>query len=214
MLKKIWDVLKKRNMLEKSLLDTIKMLEMSKKQFEDAFKSLVEFNTEIAQKVVERDKKIDDMKVKIRKEMLAYLVGSYETDITYSVLIIDASTNIERIGDYCASIAEMVIEYPKPLDRDDAYHPLLFEAYETICGLFDSTSKAVTKDSDTIATQTIEEHKTKTRTLTNKITEMLNNDTEVKTKRAIRLALLSHLFRRISGHLASISGSVISPMHK
>lgn len=214
MLKKLWDVLKKRNVLEQSLLDTLKMLDLSKKLFEDAFKSLVDFDTELAQVVVENDKKIDDMKIKIRKEMLGYLVGSDETDIAYSVLIIDASTNIERIGDYCASIADMVIEYPKPLDRDDAYHPLLFEAYETIIRLFESTTKAVMKDSDMIAEQTIEEHKTKTRALTNKIIKMLNNDTEVKTKRAIRLAMLSHLFRRISGHLANISGSVITPIHR
>ena len=57
-------------------------------------------------------------------------------------------------------------------------------------------------------------HKNDVIVMTNKIIEMLNADSEVSTKRAIRLALLSHLFKRISAHLANISKSVITPIHK
>lgn len=214
MFKKLWEILKRRNVLEQALLDSIRMVEISKNQFEDAFKSLLENDNSLAKKVIEKDKELDELKIKIREQTLGYLVGSDQVDISYSLLILDAASNLERLGDYCASIAELVINYPKPINREDMYHPIIMEAYETIHGMFDKTRKAVDRDSETIAEQMIEQHKNKLRGFTDKVVEMLNSDTNISTKRAIRLALLSHLFMRISAHLANISKSVITPIHK
>lgn len=210
---KIWEILKKRNVLEQALLDSIKMVEISKKQFEDAFKSLLENDNELAEKVISNDKELDDLKVKIRERTLGYLIGSSEVDLSYAVLILDAASSLERIGDHCASVAELVISYPKPINREDMYHPIIMDAYEMIHGMFDKTQKAVDRDSDTIAQQMIDKHKNNVRALTDKIIEELNSDTTISTKRAMRLALLSHLFRRISGQLTNISKNVITPIH-
>ncbi len=214
MFKKLWDVLKKRNVLEKALADTTKMIKISKKQFKNAFKSLLENDNDLAKKVIKKDKKLNDLKIKVRERTLGYLVGSTEVDLSYTILILDAATNLERVGDYCTEISGLVISYPKPIDREDTYHGIILKCYDAIYGMFDRTEKAVDKDSDRIAKEMIAQHKNTVRTLTNEIIDKLNTEDHIKTKRAIRLALLSHLFRRISAHLANISESVITPIHK
>jgi phosphate transport system protein len=75
------------------------------KQSLDAF---VNSDAELARKVVDGDKYIDDVCEQMLRELLTYMFEDPST-ISRALRLIFVARNLERVGDHAANIAEMVI---------------------------------------------------------------------------------------------------------
>src|SRR5439155_243610 len=71
----------------------------------DAF---VNYDAQMAKRVIDGDKYIDDVCEQMLRELLTYMFEDPAT-ITRALRLIFVARNLERVGDHAANIAEMVI---------------------------------------------------------------------------------------------------------
>jgi phosphate transport system protein len=96
----------------------VKMGELSIETVREAVESLKKQDVQLARKVLEKDKKVDDLEFEIEKfcmELLA-LQQPMGEDLRFIVTCLKAITDIDRISDYSGDIAEIAIKTAgKPL---------------------------------------------------------------------------------------------------
>lgn len=94
--------------LVKPLIDLPKMAEIAQGMVSESLKSFTGGDVVLAQRVLEEDDKVDDLKDQIFRELLTYMISDPST-IDRAISLILISRNIERIGDHATNIAEDVI---------------------------------------------------------------------------------------------------------
>lgn len=96
-----------------------------------SFKSLLEHDLELAKEVIEMDKEIDLIEIKIEKRCLNLIALQQPLagDLREIAGILKIITDLERIGDYCVNIAKITLE----IGEEDFIKPLIdlpkMEAY-------------------------------------------------------------------------------------
>jgi len=85
------------------------MLELVVETVSLAIQSLDQLDVEVAKQVLANENKIDDMERKLRKHHIVRLNNGICTG-SAGVIFVDLISNLERVGDHAANIAESVIE--------------------------------------------------------------------------------------------------------
>ena len=104
--------------LEKLKTRVIKMCSLVDEQVQFAIKSFEEDNVELAQSVIDRDKKVNKYDVKIDKicQKIFALAQPVAMDLRYIMSSLTINSNLERIGDIAVNIAENVVLIQKKPD--------------------------------------------------------------------------------------------------
>ena len=92
----------------KPLVDIPIMAEIAEKMVHDSLDALVKRDCEIAQRVLEDERKVDAFRNQIFRELLTYMMSDPGT-IPRAIALILISRNLERVGDHATNIAEEVI---------------------------------------------------------------------------------------------------------
>jgi phosphate transport system protein len=92
----------------KPLLDLPRMAEIAQGMLRDALDSFVKKDLALAQSVLDRDDRLDELKTQIFRELLTYMLED-PTKIEASLALILVSRHLERIGDHATNIAEDII---------------------------------------------------------------------------------------------------------
>jgi len=94
--------------MEKLKNRILKMCSLVDEQFDLAIKVIEEENIELAKQVIEKDNKVDKYDVKIDKacQKLLALRQPVATDLRFIMSAMTINSNLERIGDIAANIAE------------------------------------------------------------------------------------------------------------
>jgi phosphate transport system protein len=92
----------------KPLLDLPRMATIAEEMLRDALDAFVARDTALAQSVLDRDDRLDQLKTQVFRELLTYMLGD-TTTIEPSLDLILVSRHLERIGDHATNIAEDVI---------------------------------------------------------------------------------------------------------
>jgi len=128
--------------LEKLKTRVIKMCSLVDEQVEFAFRSILEENAELANLVIERDKKVDKYDVKIDKicQKIFALNQPVAMDLRLIMSALTINSNLERIGDIAVNLSE---EYLKMTKKPDFFNKTLFNEMsltvkEMIKNAFDS----------------------------------------------------------------------------
>jgi phosphate transport system protein len=97
--------------LEKLKTRVIKMCSLVDEQVQFAIKSFEEENLELANLVIERDKKVNKYDVKIDKicQKIFALAQPVAVDLRYIMSSLTINSNLERMGDIAKNIAENVL---------------------------------------------------------------------------------------------------------
>lgn len=101
--------------IEKLRKRLIKMCSLVDEQVDLSIKAIEDENLELANEVIERDKKVDKYDVKIEKmcQKIFALNQPVAMDLRLIMSAITMDTNLERIGDIAVNIAEHYIEMGK-----------------------------------------------------------------------------------------------------
>jgi len=107
--------------LEKLKARVIKMCSLVDEQVQFAVKAVEEDNLELAQSVIDRDKKVNKYDVKIDKicQRIFALAQPVAMDLRYIMSSLTINSNLERIGDIAVNIAENIIIIKQ---KPDFYH--------------------------------------------------------------------------------------------
>ncbi len=92
----------------KPLIDLPRMAQGVRVMVREALDALVNQDVELAQKVLDRDDEIDNLKDQIFRELLTYMISDPKT-IERALNLILIARNLERLGDHATNIAEDVI---------------------------------------------------------------------------------------------------------
>ena len=97
--------------LEKLKTRVIKMCSLVDEQVQFAIKSFEDENIELAQSVIDRDRKVNKYDVKIDKicQRIFALAQPVAMDLRYIMSSLTINSNLERIGDIAVNIAENVV---------------------------------------------------------------------------------------------------------
>jgi len=107
----------------KKLIDLPQMGDLAQAMLRDALDSFVRRDTTLAKQVLDEDDRLDELKTKIFRELLAYMLNDRAT-VEPSLDLILISRHLERIGDHATNIAEDVIFMVSALDvRHHAVNP-------------------------------------------------------------------------------------------
>jgi len=103
--------------LEKLKTRVLKMCSLVDEQVQFAIKAVEDDNIELAQSVIDRDKKVNKYDVKIDKicQRIFALAQPVAMDLRYIMSSLTINSNLERIGDIAVNIAEnVVLVHKKP----------------------------------------------------------------------------------------------------
>nr|HID58515.1 phosphate signaling complex protein PhoU [Desulfobacterales bacterium] len=105
--------------LERELWDLrkglFKMGTLVEEAIGNAVKSLVERNSELARKIIERDREIDQLEMELEKRAIKLLAlrQPMARDLRFIVKSVKIITALERIGDHAVNISEKTLELNK-----------------------------------------------------------------------------------------------------
>jgi phosphate transport system protein len=92
----------------KPLIDVRVMSEATLKMLSDSLDAFVNSDVELAERVISADSYVDAIYDQILRQLLAYMMEDPLT-VTRGLKLIFIAKNLERVGDHCANIAEMVV---------------------------------------------------------------------------------------------------------
>lgn len=92
----------------KELIDIPKMAELAQIMLRDSLDAFVRRDVALAQRVLEQDDELDNLKTKVFRELLTYMLRDAST-IEPALDLILISRHLERIGDHATNVAEDVI---------------------------------------------------------------------------------------------------------
>lgn len=117
--------------LEKLKTRVIKMCSLVDEQVQFAIKAVEDDNLELAQSVIDRDKKVNKYDVKIDKicQRIFALAQPVAMDLRYIMSSLTINSNLERIGDIAVNISENVILIKK---KPEFYHDTRLEEMFTL----------------------------------------------------------------------------------
>jgi len=92
----------------KKLIDIPRMASIAQAMLRDALDAFVKRDTALAQRVLNEDDRLDELKTQIFRELLTYMLQD-PTTIEPALDLILISRHLERIGDHATNIAEDVI---------------------------------------------------------------------------------------------------------
>lgn len=93
---------------DEALAELNEMLELTISTLQDAVEALTNFDTELAQTVIAKERKIDQMERVLRKRHVIRL-NERSCSGDASIIFVDMVSNLERIGDHAVNIADGVL---------------------------------------------------------------------------------------------------------
>ena len=92
----------------KPLVDIPRMADLAEGMLHDALDAFVSGDVTVAQAVLDRDDRLDELKEQVFRELLTYMLGDPRT-VEPGLDLILVSRHLERVGDHATNIAEDVI---------------------------------------------------------------------------------------------------------
>ncbi|PGU84294.1 Na/Pi cotransporter family protein [Bacillus cereus] len=93
---------------DEALAELNEMLELTISTLQDSVEALTKFDTELAQTVIAKERKIDQMERVLRKRHVLRL-NERSCSGDASIIFVDMVSNLERIGDHAVNIADGVL---------------------------------------------------------------------------------------------------------
>ncbi|PET18507.1 Na/Pi cotransporter family protein [Bacillus cereus] len=93
---------------DEALAELNEMLELTSSTLQDSVEALTNFDTELAQTVIAKERKIDQMERVLRKRHVLRL-NERSCSGDASIIFVDMVSNLERIGDHAVNIADGVL---------------------------------------------------------------------------------------------------------
>ncbi len=212
MFKKLKEVLQRENLLKQSF-DTLEIM-LDKNR--ETFKLVTDFliaGKEINKNIHKEDKKINRYEMEIRKKILEHVSIDPEQDVTFALILLGATRDVERTGDFMKNIYDISLKLESGFS-DNRYTKIIKKQIDVILEMFDLTHEAFVNSDEEKAKKVVDMHKKNICGRSDQIIAGTINDSEIKAKNAVIYALLAVYFRRISAHLANVSSSVINPFEK
>ncbi len=115
-------------------------------QLDDAYRSVLDADYELADKVVSREKRVNAFELKIDSDIEDFiaLYNPVAVDLRFALAMLKINNNLERIGDYADSIARFVIRTEVKPENKIIFNELqLQDMFDTVLSMLNTTYEAL-----------------------------------------------------------------------
>ncbi len=186
--------------------DLAVMSEMVQKAIEDSFEALKKHDTDLAGKVIKGDRSVDDMERKIESRCLSLMLRQQPVarDLRHISMALKVVTDLERMGDQAADIAELTMHLENSSFCEASRHlPAMVENVKTmvadaICAFIERDTEAAEKFDlrDDIIDAFFDKVKSD-------VVEFLKKEGE-KSDLAVDLLMIAKYLERIADHAVNV----------
>lgn len=197
--------------LDKLKQDLLRMASLVEQAIANSVKSLVERDTDLAYRVIEEDRQIDTIEMKIDEQCLRLLAlrQPMAVDLRFITSAMKIITDLERMGDLAVNIANRaIILNREPLLKPLIDIPRMARLAQTM--VKDSLDAFVGHDPDlalSVCRRDDEVDRLNDQVFRELLTFMLQDPSTVN--RALQLIFFAHQLERIADHSTNIAESVI-----
>lgn len=210
----ILNIWKKRDLLSQAISDCNEMLLISQKFFNMVSEPLINLDSETTfdkEIVKKKDYLLNHFERSIKKKTFEHMSISdkREQNLYHGIITITCSIEIERLGDYCKNIFE-VVELKDRL-KNGALNSLTKSYLEDLKEMFDRCGSAFVETEKDDAKVVIDKHYTLKTSIDDKLMELALQD---NGENFTLYALLFRYLKRVSSHLRNIATAITNPIDK
>ncbi len=202
-------LLKKSNnshLLDQALKETVTMLEKAQQLFGIAWETLTE-GTDSAQ-MSQLDQDINAGERLVRRLVIEHLTMNPKQDLPTSLTLVSIVHDIERLGDYAKSIAELTGMSATRLSSDGLGQRCR-EIQAEILPMFQLAIDGIRENDEGRAKDLMQRHR-ETKARTDRVAlDALNTKQTIPAD--LLAVLVSRYLRRISAHLSNVVSSIVNP---
>ena len=159
--------------------------------------------------LLKMDSKINTLQQVIRRDIVTHIAVQGVADIVPCFLLISLTKDVERIGDYCKNINEIL--RIAPYMKEDPLVSTLLDMRRKMLVWFEQTKSAFDKSDKELA-RTTRQDAYRYEKECDRLVWDLSKDNEGRN--AVAIAMLIRFFKRVSAHLGNICTSVTMPFDK
>jgi phosphate transport system protein len=133
--------------------DIIEMWRLVINQLDKAKEALTKFDRDMAEEVVENEKRVNSYELKIDRdcENIFALFQPVATDLRLVLASLKICNNLERIGDIAASVADFVLDADQDFNKAILEHTRILEMYSIANEMMADTLEAFDKEDTRLA---------------------------------------------------------------
>lgn len=189
------------------------MLNMVHKQVQLAYEAFISFDTDLAEEVILKEKRVNSLDIKIEKDTDHFiaLYSPVATDLRFALALLKINYNLERIGDQAFDISNHTIDLNQKLVPELVERMQFNLIFETLESMFKDVENAYLNENLKVARKVFKKDK-----IINQINENafeIVAEDAVKNPELIRQYLMALVvmkkFEKIGDLLKNISESII-----
>ncbi|MFH1730519.1 MAG: PhoU domain-containing protein [Planctomycetota bacterium] len=214
MLSELLKMWRKIDLVKQALENFLSMIDLVESTFAVAADALLGKTgiTDAKEIIYKTDIKVNKTERNIRKDLVKHLAVNPRGDAPACLILMSASKDAERAGDYCKNllgVAGMLREPMASLKYADDVREMIGRVRAT----FGKTRQAFAEDDQTLGHGVIVEE-TQIAKRSDAMVEKIANDDSLNANQAVCLALTFRFLKRVNAHLGNIASSVVMPLHK
>lgn len=189
------------------------MSSLCQTQVQQAFEAFISFDTDIAEEIILKEKKVNALDLKIERDTDNFiaLYNPVATDLRFALALLKINYNFERIGDQACDIANHTIDLNQKLAPELVKQLKFNEMYETLDSMFKDVLAAYSEENIKTARKVFKKDKIindiNTRTFEIVADEVSKNPALVK--QYLMALIVMKKFEKIGDLLKNISESII-----
>ena len=211
MFKKLFQILSQKNLMMQALDKSEEALGKSQTITRAAFEALMD-QSEPEIDVYAVDREINQAEVEVRRMVLEHLAMRDDGDLTASLVLLSAVTDIERIGDYAKNVYDQV-ERGKTAWPNEGHFVEVREMVGRVLENFDRVGESLRDGNVEVARAVMDSHQEVSQRCESIIDDIVLTE-EMKTRDAVMLALTARFLKRISAHLSNLASTVVNPFDR
>ena len=214
MLSELLKMWRKIDLVKQALENFLSMIDLVESTFNAATDALLGKvkAADAREMIYKTDIKVNKTERDIRKDLVKHLAVNPRGDAPACLILMSASKDAERAGDYCKNLLEVAEMLNDPVESLK-YADVLREMIGQVRVAFGKTRTAFAEDDQTLGHEVIVEEIQIAKQGDNMI-EKIANDSSLNVNQAVCLALAFRFLKRVNAHLGNIASSVVMPLHK
>ena len=212
MFKKLLEIFRKDNLLDRAYQRSFKMLDITQWMFLEAKKSIRRReDNEIDLSVKEKDREINSYECEVRRMVFNHLAVRGTSNLASGLVLVSILIDIERIGDYTKNMVDLALVHPGRL-HGGKFEREISRIEDAVEHNFTQTKRCFEEESEALAYELLKEY-----AWVNSACDAIEaslieeSDGGFKPGDAVALALYIRWLKRINSHLKNITTSVVNP---
>ena len=210
----IFKVFNSDDLLNQALLDCYKMLDLTKKMFNESIDNL-RYDKSSKIDIYLMDKEINEFERVVRRKIMTHLSVNSETNLSAGLVLVSVVIDIERIGDYTKNICDLAVNHKgKLLFGTEEKKLSIIE--NNVKDYFNNTIDAFKNQDIDLARKLMEEYKSDISIESSKLVNSIISG-EIKDLSSVQagsLCLYLRYLKRISGHSKNLVSSIVNPFER